>query len=109
MRTVLSFLLLLLATAGSLPTPGYTEERRFLATAGFGNLGENFRNEEVEICMLEGLTTEDFRELGVNTIGGIEGQGSGQQPEIGFNFKAPRKVRQEKVRIQQMWSKKLVL
>ena len=52
--------------------------------------------------MLEGLTTEDFRELGVNTIGGIEGQGSGQQPEIGFNFKAPRKVRLGKVRMQQM-------
>ena len=70
MRTVFSFLLLLLATGGSLPTPGYPEERRFLATAGVGNLTENFRNEEVKICMVEELTNEDFRELGVNTIGG---------------------------------------
>ena len=70
MRTVFSLLLLLLATTGSLPTPGYREESRYLATAGFGNITENFRNEEVEICMVEGLTTEDFRELGVNTIGG---------------------------------------
>ena len=70
MRTVFSLLLLLLATAGTLTTPGYTEEIRFLATAGFVNLTENFRNEEVEICMVEELTNKDFRDLGVNTIGG---------------------------------------
>ena len=69
MRTVFSLLLLLLATAGSLPTPGYAEERRFLTTAGFVNLTENFQNEEVEICMVEELTNEDLRELGVHTIG----------------------------------------
>ena len=69
MRTVFSLLLLLLATAGSLPTPGYAEERRFLTTAGFVNLIENFQNEEIEICMVEELTNEDLRELGVHTIG----------------------------------------
>ena len=47
MRTVFSLFLLLLATAGSLPTPGYAEERRFLTTAGFDNLTENFQNEDI--------------------------------------------------------------
>ena len=65
MRTVFSLLLFLLATAGSLPTPGYAEERRFLTTVGFVNLTENFQNEEVEICMVDELTSEDLREVGL--------------------------------------------
>ena len=63
MRAVFSLLLLVLAYAGTLPTEGYREERRFLATAGFINLTDNFRNEEVEICMVEELSNEDFRDL----------------------------------------------
>ena len=69
-QAVFSLLLLLLASAGTLPTEGYREERRFLATAGFINLADNFRNEEIEICMVEEFSNDDFRDLGVNTIGG---------------------------------------
>ena len=63
-------LLVVLALALSLPSPGYKEETRFLRDAGFEDVIDCFKEEEVEIGHIARLSDSDLRELGVSTMGG---------------------------------------
>ena len=66
-KMIFAFTLILFTVAFSLPTPGYREERRFLAESGFGDLAGRF--EEVEIQHILRISDDTLRYLGVHTIG----------------------------------------
>ena len=62
-------MLILFTVAFSLPTPGYREERRFLAESGFCDLAGIFEEEEVEIQHILHISDDVLSDLGVHTIG----------------------------------------